>query len=79
MATDLLSTGEAGKEYPLPYQQRGPGQVSDYQSGGAHQPNRGKTVEENTCHATLKITFQHTLHKSLVSWLKQPEKVLYLL
>lgn len=43
LAADLLSTGEAGQEYPLPYQQRGPGQVSDYQSGGTHQPDGGKT------------------------------------
>lgn len=45
-AADLFipSPGEAGQEYPLPYQQRGPGQDSDYRSGAAHQSDRGETA-----------------------------------
>lgn len=72
LADDLLSPGEAGQEYPLPYQQRGPGQVSDYQSGGAHQPDRGETTDtwrkHLSCWSKSKAV-QHTLHKSSVNWL----------
>lgn len=77
LAADLLSPGEAGQEYPLPYQQRGPGQVSDYQSGGAHQPDRGETTDtwrkHLSCWSKSKAV-QHTLHKSSVSWLEQLKK-----
>lgn len=63
LAADLLSPGEAGQEYPLPYQQRGPGQVSDYQSGGAHQPDRGETTDtwrkRLSCRSKSKAA-QHT-------------------
>lgn len=66
LATDLLSPGEAGQEYPLPYQQRGPGQVSDYQSRGAHQPNRGKS-----CWSRNNISTHFT--QVSANWLKQPK------
>lgn len=42
-----LFSGEAGQEYPLPHQQRGPGQESDYRPGGAHQWNGGKRFNPN--------------------------------
>lgn len=38
----FLSPGEAGQEYPLPHQQRGPSQGSDYRPWSAHQSDRGE-------------------------------------
>lgn len=51
-AADLyFSPGEAGQEYPLPYQQRGPGQDSDYRARAAHQPDRGETADSGCSRA----------------------------
>lgn len=58
-ATELFfffpSPGEAGQEYPLPDQQRGPGQDSDYRSGAAHQPDRGEPADSGGCRAKPPI------------------------
>ena len=51
----LLPPGEAGQEYPLPHQQRGPSQDSDYWSWAAHQSDRGEWAK--SCCGHSKILF----------------------
>lgn len=53
----FLSPGEAGQEYPLPHQQRGPGQDSDYWAWSAHQSDRGERADSRCCSTAAPASF----------------------